>query len=885
MKKIINYVLLLVVALLLCGCGESESEKVLKECANQITVVTEAEDDFNLIHSFDNGVTVTWTSSDSSVIKIGGLKEVDGKQVYVASVTPQTGKKTVKLTALLTSTDGKTTYDVSFTVKVKSVSIEDLLKKYADKISVATTASESFYLPQSVDGKTDHYISWTSSNPDVIKVGNLATIDGVMCFNAKVMLPVNETTVTLTALVENEAGTASCTKTFNVTVPARAVEGKFKSVSWAAEETEKLDGSTNAKSTEKYLITGQVKDIVSEQYCNFNLTDGSKTILVYGLYTSDGVNAYGTGDGKQGIPFKVGDTVYLYAYLKNYGGTLELTSAWLVDENYEPSTTPVEYETKTIAELLAIAAGLNGSSQEVTTQEYLVTGTVSEITKEAYCNFNLTDGTNTILVYGIKNEEGKTYGTQYETMLGIPIKAGDVVKLRTKVQNYNGTYELKDAVLLSVTEGTDVPTPTTKEVTVAGAYAEELNATVKITGVVTTVLAKGFILTDATGSINVYDANAAATVQVNQKVEVTGTRAKFNNLPQISLTECVNKGTETFEITYTPYEYANLPTNFTENTFYANYLTISGEVVKNVNDTNAPYIIMVSGTQNGFKISKYTNATALAELEANVGKYVKLNVVVYDSYNNEWRFAYQEGTLEETSAPTLTNDEIFAYVKNELETLLANKTVRSNLTLPTTGKYDTTITWESDNAAISNTGEFTAPSADADVTLKATVKVGETVIGTVEIKVVAKAPVSGVGSAYAHTFVKGDYTDGVANQTKELSGLNWTLVQEGAKAYIGWDQNSTAKGLQIGSKNSPANSISLSTEEYEGTISKIAFELSGASGIAATFKILVGGQEVGSGTLTTTKTSYSFDCSASGKVELVVSNANKGVYVASIKIN
>lgn len=885
MRKIINYVLLLVVALLLCGCGEDDSTKVLMDCANQITVVTEAEDDFNLVHSFENGVTVTWTSSDSSIIKIGEAKEVEGKQVYVAHVTPQTDKKTVKLTALLTSADGKTTYNVSFSVKVKGVDFADLLKKYADKLSVPATASESFYLPQSVDGKTDHYISWTSSNPDVIKVGNLATIDGVMCFNAKVMLPVNETTVTLTALLENEAGTQSHTKTFTVKVLARAVEGKFKSVSWAVEAAEKLDGSTNEKSAEKYLITGTVKDMVKEEYCNFNLTDGSKTILVYGLYTADGKDPYGTKEGNKGIPFKVGDTIYVYAYVQNYGGTAELKSAWLVDENYEPSTTPVEYETKTIAELLKIAKGLNGSTQEITTQEYIVTGTVKEITKEAYCNFNLTDGTNTILVYGIKNEEGKTYGTQYETMIGIPIKAGDVVKLRTKVQNYNGTYELKDAVLLSVTAGSDVPTPSVKEVNVAGAYAEELNTTVKITGIVTTLLGRGFIITDETGSINVYDAESVAVVKVNQKVEITGTRAKFNNLPQIALTACVDKGTGTIEVKYTAYEYDNLPTNFTENTFYANYLEISGEVVDNKNDANAPYIIMVPGTQKGFKITKYTSDAAKAELSANVGKYVKIKVVVYDSYNNEWRFAYQEGSLEKTTAPTLTNEEIFAYVKNELETQMSKNVVRSDLSLPTTNKYNTVITWESNNNAISNTGVFTAPSADTEVTLKATVKVGDTVIGTVEFKVVAKAPVTGVGSTYSHTFAKDDFDDGVATQTKDLSGLNWTLVHNGTDAFVGWDNHTTAKGIQLGSSNKPANSLNVSTDEYEGTVQKIAFELSGARGIAATFKILIGGVEVGNGTLTTTKTTYSFDCTASGKIELVVSNANKGVYIASIKIN
>lgn len=752
---------------------------------------------------------------------------------------------------------------------------EKLLEECADKITVEATADKDFYLVRTIDGVDNVYVSWTSSNPSVIKVGNLATIDGASHFTAKVVLPVEETTVKLTALLETADGSKTFEKSFDVKVPARPVEGKWKSVSFAIDEASKLDGSKNQKSTEKYLIKGTVKEIVKAEYCNFNLTDGNQTILVYGLYTSDGKKSYGTLDGKEGMPIKAGDVVYLYSNLTNYGGTLELTSAWLVDENYEPTTPPTDYETKTIAEAITIAQGLNKDTQETTTEYYYISGTVVNITKEAFCNFNMTDGTNTILVFGITNESGAKYGTN-AGFLGIPIKAGDTVKLRTQIQNYNGTPELKNAVLVSVTEGGGTSEEAT-QVTVAEALAKETGAQVKIVGTVTTVLGKGFIITDATGSMNVF---GTAEVTKNQKVEVIGATAKYYDLPQISLTSVKAVGEEAVTIEYTKYEYANLPTNFKEPNFYATYVEFEGEVVETT-DLGTPYVIMPAGSQKGFLISKYTNANALAELKANVGKYVTIKAVVYDSKDNEWRFAYQEGTLVEADTPELTNEEKLAAVKAELEKEFNGINVRANITLPTTGKYGTTISWASNNEAISSTGVFTAPSEEVEVTLTATIKNNDETIGTVEIVVKAK-PVSGeAGTPYSYEFTETVFKSA---PTAELAGLKWTLAHDGG--YIGIDTASD-RGLQIGSKNAPAKNISLSTNDYDGEITQIKIVACGAKDISNSTQISVkiDGQTIDSNTITAELTTFTFTCKTQGKIEIIITGADRGLYIKSIAIN
>ena len=109
------------------------------------------------------------------------------------------------------------------------------------------------------------------------------------------------------------------------------------------------------------------------------------------------------------------------------------------------------------------AAKLDGTSKETSTETYYFYGTVGEITNESYCNFNLVNGDDSILVYGINNAEGKRYGTK-DGHLGIPFKTGDRVFMSGKLQNYNGTLEIVQAVLLEAPEaGTSIVNPMTVE--------------------------------------------------------------------------------------------------------------------------------------------------------------------------------------------------------------------------------------------------------------------------------------------------------------------------------------------------------------------------------------------------------------------------------------
>ena len=131
---------------------------------------------------------------------------------------------------------------------------------------------------------------------------------------------------------------------------------------------------------------------------------------------------------------------------------------------------------------------------------------------------------------------------------------------------------------------------------------------------------------------------------------------------------------------------------------------------------------------------------------------------------------------------------------------------------------------------------------------------------------------------YSYTFTAKQFS---ANGTKTLTGVDWTLAGDGN--YWGYDGT---KGQQFGSGGAPYKSLTLSTSDIEGTISKIVINTSGASSVKASFTVSVGGTQYGSSTnLTTTATDYTFTGSASGEINFsYTQTSSKALYIKSITI-
>lgn len=145
---------------------------------------------------------------------------------------------------------------------------------------------------------------------------------------------------------------------------------------------------------------------------------------------------------------------------------------------------------------------------------------------------------------------------------------------------------------------------------------------------------------------------------------------------------------------------------------------------------------------------------------------------------------------------------------------------------------------------------------------------------------VAFEEIPAVKTNYSYTMKKDDLKNGEVT----LNDVKWTV--NSSSTYFGWDNN-TNKGVQVGSKNNPAKSLTISTAEL-ANFNKIVINASTASGSDATLEVLVNGVSIGTKTLTTSATDYTFDLSeiTSGTIEIkITQTTSKGLYIKSIAVS
>lgn len=141
-------------------------------------------------------------------------------------------------------------------------------------------------------------------------------------------------------------------------------------------------------------------------------------------------------------------------------------------------------------------------------------------------------------------------------------------------------------------------------------------------------------------------------------------------------------------------------------------------------------------------------------------------------------------------------------------------------------------------------------------------------------------------ATWSYVFAKDDLgTEGSPASQVTLNGVAWKFDMVGS-TYLGFDSNASyLRGLQMGKSKEPASSITLSTEGISGTIKKIIVNTSGATDTDATLTVKVGDSTFGSPINTTrTATDYTFEGSASGKIELNWTLTTAAVYIKSIAI-
>ena len=131
---------------------------------------------------------------------------------------------------------------------------------------------------------------------------------------------------------------------------------------------------------------------------------------------------------------------------------------------------------------------------------------------------------------------------------------------------------------------------------------------------------------------------------------------------------------------------------------------------------------------------------------------------------------------------------------------------------------------------------------------------------------------------YTHTFSKGELT--TTGGTLTLSDIEWNATEATA---IEWN---ATKGIQIGSKNNPNPSYTLSTSGFAGcTIRSITVNSSIAASGDAKLTITVGDQTSDTFTLDINAKDYTFDCEdTNGSITISWAASQRAYYVKSITV-
>ena len=191
--------------------------------------------------------------------------------------------------------------------------------------------------------------------------------------------------------------------------------------------------------TQKYQLTGTIGGSINATYGNFDLTDDSGTVYVYGLTATE--QGYGAKNDKsyETLGLAEGDNITIIGYRGSYNGKDEVLYAYFVKKNDggNGGENPPAGDAQVVSVADFVAAA------ESDTQKYQLTGTIGGNINTTYGNFDLTDDTGTVYVYGLTATE-QGYGAKNDkSYASLNLAEGDNIT----IIGYRGSYNDKVEVL------------------------------------------------------------------------------------------------------------------------------------------------------------------------------------------------------------------------------------------------------------------------------------------------------------------------------------------------------------------------------------------------------------------------------------------------------
>lgn len=265
-----------------------------------------------------------------------------------------------------------------------------------------------------------------------------------------------------------------------------------------------------------YRLTGTVSRF-STEFCSFDLTDATGTIYVYSVAEAS--------KAEWSSKIKNGGTVTIQGQYEFYSSKNQHEVVNAIIESFTPGEEQTVITDATVAQFISTASA---------NIYYRLTGTVSDFKTGSssgrdWMQFNLTDDTGTILVYGFENGQYEQWASK--------IKNNGIVKLVGTYQLYNGTQnEVMQARIESFSEG-QAPDPVTG--TVAQTIAAIDGAPVVITEATVAAISKaGIVVTDGTADVYIYfdtkNGETVPAVTLGDKVKVEATKSTYGGIPEFT---------------------------------------------------------------------------------------------------------------------------------------------------------------------------------------------------------------------------------------------------------------------------------------------------------------------------------------------------------------
>ncbi len=372
----------------------------------------------------DATTAVTWASSDPTAVSVsetGVVKALKENDDAYATITATAG--TLKATIDVYMVDPVVITPSAAAAKANTISADNgkyeggeyVIEGYVVSVSTKYDASAKTISLQLADAK-----------------GGEAVIEAYKCnVTDETNIPTPEAKVRVIGYLSKYSGKAQVAAGGTVAVLEKGMGAPVdKGATTVAAFLEAKD------TYNLYTLTGVVSNISSTSYGNFDLVDATGSIYIYGLKDADGQNCF-TAKG-----IEEGDTITVKGSYTEYNGKAEVVNALYVSHKKGVKVDPEDKGAISVADFIAAADKVN---------IYTLTGTVSDIWTDkttgeynAYGNFDLTDETGTILVYGLLTADG-----QAKQFASMGIDEGDIVTIKGVYTIYNGEPQIASATYVS----------------------------------------------------------------------------------------------------------------------------------------------------------------------------------------------------------------------------------------------------------------------------------------------------------------------------------------------------------------------------------------------------------------------------------------------------